>query len=156
VIQNDSTHHFSQRHSMKRALIIFAKILGVIFVIAALAAMAVLVTAQFWPDAANAVITIDDEQIPMVGVFSAGALTLVVAWLLVTIGIIISIFAVVFALFVTAAALLFTALIVGFPFIVGGLIVWLIMRRKHASTSATHGNNDAQSNTLPPPSANAA
>jgi uncharacterized membrane protein len=89
------------------------------------------------------VITVGDTEIAMVGVFSAGVGTLLVAWIAVAFALLVGILTVVFAFAVTAIALGFTALIIGFPFILGGLVVWFVMRRKARNTSV---NNSA----LPP------
>jgi hypothetical protein len=128
---------------MKTALSVIVKTLGILVIIAAVAAVLLLIGAQFWPGASDTVITVGDTEIAMVGVFSAGVGTLLVAWIAVAFALLVGILTVVFAFAVTAIALGFTALIIGFPFILGGLVVWFVMRRKARNTSV---NNSA----LPP------
>jgi hypothetical protein len=142
---------------MKRTLVILGKIFVGLLVLAAIAAALLLIGAQFWPGATDIVINVGSEEIPMVGVFGAGLVTLIVAWAALAVAIVVGTFAVVFALFVTGAALVLTGLFLGFPFIVGGLIVWLVMRRKaRRSDTGAGGGNGSNGNTLPPPTASAA
>jgi hypothetical protein len=135
---------------MKRAMMVLGKVIAGLLVVAAIAAMLLLVGAQFWPGAADLVINVGSDEIPMVGVFGAGIVSLFVAWAALAVALVVGAFAVVFALFLTAVALAFSAAVVGFPFIVGGLIVWLIMRRKNSRH--THGASNGGS--IPPPAAN--
>jgi hypothetical protein len=132
---------------MKRALIILAKVVGVIVAIAAVLAILLLVTAQHWHEASDVVINIGDDSIPVLGVFEGGAAVAVVAWLAVTFALVITAAALVFAFAVTALALGGVALIFAAPFLIGGLIVYFVMRR-----SAKRGSDQS----LPPPAASAA
>lgn len=131
---------------MKPTLKFIAKTLAALTVIAIIAALLLLIGAQYWSGAEVAVVSIGSEEIPMVGVFGAGIATLIVAWAAVAIAILIGVFATIFALVVTALALAFSALLVGFPFIIGGVVVWLVMRRKQRAVAAM----PTISNTPPP------
>jgi hypothetical protein len=133
---------------MKSAFRIIAKTLLALLVIAAIASMALLISAQYWPDAASAVVSIGDTEIPIVGVFAAGAITLFVAWLAITLALLIGVLATVFALLVTVITLVLTAFLLALPFIASGLIVWLVMRRKQRASPPIH----SAPNTLPPTS----
>jgi hypothetical protein len=132
---------------MKTALRIFAKTLLVMTAIALVAAMLLLIGAQYWPDAADGVISIGDTETPIVGVFSAGIVSIIAAWLAVTFALIVGVLAIVFALVVTVLTLALTALILVFPFIISGLVVWLVMRRKQRNSMLSSGSL--------PPAANA-
>ncbi len=122
---------------MKNALRTFGKTLLVLTAIASVTAMLLLIGAQFWPDAADGVITIGGSQTPIVGVFDAGIVSIITAWLAVTIALVVSVLAIVFALVVTVLTLALTALILTFPFIASGLVVWLVMRRKQSRSALT-------------------
>ncbi|TAF99969.1 MAG: hypothetical protein EAZ30_16905 [Betaproteobacteria bacterium] len=132
---------------MKRALIILAKVVGIVVAIAAVLAILLLITAQHWHEASDVVINLGDDSIPVLGVFEGGAAVAVVAWLAVTFALIVTGAALVFAFAVTALALGGVALIFAAPFLIGGLIVYFVMRRSAKQSGGP---------SLPPPAVSAA
>jgi hypothetical protein len=119
---------------MKNALRRFAKAMLVFTLISSVAAMLLLIAAQYWPDAAAGVITVGDTETPIAGVFSAGIVSIITAWLAVTFAVIVSVLAILFALVVTVLTLVLTVALLCFPFIISGLVVWLVMRRKQRNS----------------------
>ncbi len=122
---------------MKATLRTLGKTLMVLTAIASVAAMLLLIGAQYWPDAADGVITVGTSQTPIVGVFDAGIGSIITVWLAVTMALIVSLLAIVFALVVTVLTLALTVFILAFPFIASGLVVWLVMRRKQSRSALT-------------------
>ncbi len=124
-------------------------IVGVIGV-SALAALAFLITAQFWSAASEAQIHWYGHSTQINGIFSQGIGEILVAWALMTLAGLIVIAAVIFALAISVLALVFTgvvlgatALMLGLPLIVIAAIVWFVVRqssrtsRPQNSTAAT-------------------
>ena len=116
----------------------------------ALAALAFLITAQFWSAASEAQIHWYGHSTQINGIFSQGIGEILVAWGLMTLAGLIVIAAVTFALVISVLAMVFTgivlgatALMLGLPLIVIAAIVWFVVRqssrtsRPQNSTAAT-------------------
>ncbi len=114
---------------MKRALIIVAKLVGIVALIAAVLAVVLLIGMQHWQGTENVVIHWDEMSIPVAGVFDGGIGTAIIAWLAVTIALVVSAAALVFAFTLTALALGAVAVLLAAPFLISGLVVYLVMRR---------------------------
>ena len=98
---------------------------------AALIALAILIAAQFWPEASNAHIRWGDHSTQLNGVFSDGVFAGLFAWGLMTMGILLGVLITLFALTVTAVALGATGLALALPLIVIVAIVWFVARRSN-------------------------
>lgn len=118
-------------------------IVGVIGV-SALAALAFLITAQFWSAASEAQIHWYGHSTQINGIFSQGIGEILLAWALMTLAGLIVIAAVIFALAISVLAMVFTgvvlgatALMLGLPLIVIAAIVWFVVRQS-SRTSRPH------------------
>ena len=100
----------------------------VVIAIAAALSLALLATAQLWPDASTARIQWGDHSTALVGLFDSGWFEFAVAWAAITLAILVSVVAVLFAFTISAIALGTGALFMALPLIVIGLIVWGVVR----------------------------
>ena len=100
----------------------------VVIAIAAALSLALLATAQLWPDASTARIQWGDHSTALVGVFDSGWFEFAVAWAAITLAILVSVVAVLFAFTISAIALGTGALFMALPLIVIGFIVWWVVR----------------------------
>jgi len=103
--------------------------------IAALIALAILIAAQFWPEASDARIQWNDHSTQLNGIFSSGLIEMLFAWALMTMAILMGVAITLFALAVTAMALGATGLILALPLIAIVAIVWFVARRSHRAHS---------------------
>jgi succinate-acetate transporter protein len=115
-------------------------IVGIIGV-SALAALAFLITAQFWSAASEAQIHWYGHSTQVNGIFSQGIGEILIAWALMTFAVLIAIAAVVFAIAISVLVLVFTgvvlgatALMLGLPLIVIAGIVWLVVRQSNRTS----------------------
>ena len=113
---------------MNRKLRTTAIVSLVVIAIAAALSLALLATAQLWPDASAARIQWGDHSTALVGVFDSGWFEFAVAWAAITLAILVSVVAVLFAFTISAIALGTVALFMALPLIVIGLIVWWVVR----------------------------
>jgi hypothetical protein len=102
--------------------------------VAAIAALCVLIAAQFWPEASNARIQWGEHSTHLNGVFSDGIFTGLLVWGLMTIAILLGVLITLFALTVTAVALGATGLALALPLIIIVAIVWFIARRSQRTS----------------------
>ena len=117
--------------------------IGVTVAIAATFAVAFLALAQFLPnEIGSGRIQWGDHSTTLSGVFSGSLLDFMLAWTVMTLGILIAFAAIVFAVLVTALALTVTAsvlvlaaVLVGLPLIVIAGIVWWVVRRNRRHTA---------------------
>ena len=130
--------------TLSQALRITLIVSVVVVAISAALALAFLGVAQWLPDEiSSGRIQWDDHTVVLSNAFSGGMINFMVAFALMTLAMLITVAAVVFSVVVTAislaaavAALLLAACVVGFPFLLIGGIVWLVVRRnkRHSTT----------------------
>ncbi len=130
--------------TLPQALRITLIVSVVVVAISAALALAFLGVAQWLPDEiSSGRIQWDDHTVVLSNAFSGGMINFMVAFALMTLAMLITIAAVVFSVVVTAislaaavAALLLAACVVGFPLLLIGGIVWLVVRRnkRHMTT----------------------
>ncbi|HET7773866.1 MAG TPA: hypothetical protein VFK82_08585 [Burkholderiaceae bacterium] len=111
----------------KFSLITFALLIGLTFV----GALLTMSLASMLPG--DATITVMGDGVRMHEVPSLGVMAWVFALLAVWFAYFVALCAVGFAMFITAGVLLLTGFVLLSPFILVGLIVWWIMRRKPAA-----------------------
>lgn len=122
--------------TLRSALRMILRVTVAAVAIAALIALAVMVAAQFWPEASNATIRWDDHATQLTGVFSSGIIEFLFAWLLMTMAILMGIAIMMFAFAVTALALGATGFLLAMPLIAIVAVVWFIARRSHRTPSS--------------------
>ena len=130
--------------TLAQALRITLIVSVVVVAISAALALAFLGVAQWLPnEISSGRIQWDDHTVVLSNAFSGGMINIMVAFALMTLAMLITVAAVVFSVVVTAislaaavAALLLAACVVGFPFLLIGGIVWLVVRRnkRHMTT----------------------
>ena len=128
--------------ALRTSLIVTA----VVVAISAALALAFLGVAQWLPDEiSSGRVQWDDHTVALSNAFSGGVANFMIAFALMTLAILITIAAVIFSVVVTVislaaavAALLFAACIVGFPFLLIGGIVWLVVRRNKRHMTAAN------------------
>lgn len=115
--------------TVRSTLRITLRVAIVTVVVAALIALGLLIAAQFWPEASNARIQWGDHSTQLNDAFSNGIFTGLLAWGLMTMGILLGILITLFALTVTAVALGATGVALALPLIIIVAIVWFFVRR---------------------------
>ena len=113
--------------------------------IAATVALVLLIIGQFAPISDSAHIRWGEHSTSLSGVFSGSVTSFLLAWGIVTLGVLVAVAAIAFALVITLFALVVTAaamaastLLVSLPLlIIGGLVFWLVRRNKSATTLAS-------------------
>ena len=119
---------------------------AVVVAISAALALAILGIAQWLPDEiSSGRVQWGDHTVVLSNAFSGGVTNFMIAFALMTLAILITIAAVIFSVVVTVislaaavAALLLAACIVGFPFLLIGGIVWLVVRRNKRHMTAAN------------------
>ena len=135
---------------MNRTFAIFLRRLLIVTLatvaISALLALIFLAVVPWLPDAVgNGRIQWDDHSIALSNVFSGGVVNAMFAFGAMTLAILVTIAAVIFSVLITVislaaavAALLLAAAIVGFPILLIGGIVWLVVRRNKRHTATVN------------------
>lgn len=112
--------------------------------IAAVLALAALAAGQFWPEAGGARIQWGEHSTALSTVFDSGVLEFALAWAAITLAILITVAATLFALTVCALALGLAAVVMAFPLILIGGIVWWALRCNRGQQLRRHDAQSAQ------------
>jgi hypothetical protein len=113
---------------MKTAMRFLGMSLLVVLAAGALAALALLLAAAWWPGLAGGTITVDSTTIALDGVWQHGAGAVIVAWLAVWLALVVAFFAVVFAFALAAAVLALVAALFASPLLLLVFVIWLLVR----------------------------